>query len=363
MVKFKHKTKDYRLVVKAKLPAGAEISKRELDFFERSGLRGFLKPKLVKKRVLEYTGPVGVTLRERMENPISKYDFLFIIEQLVVATKKLQVNAMPWNKAVWDIDSVFINETTKEVQFIYLPMEDVNKNTDVMGFIDSIIYSAKPEENGDTDFVSRFVYFLKGLPYYDPDKIEEYIIKEDSSIVTIIKKHNTGGSGFITDKPKDYLEHYSKKRGAADDGHLTGLLSAQRELGSADDMQTGLLNEADNEETGLLTQEDDEQTGLLTQEHFPTLRRVSNGQTVEIDKPAFRIGKDISNVDYFISGNKAVSRCHADIITRMDRFFVVDLNSTNKTFINDRCIPARSETEIFDGDRLRLGDEEFVFYA
>lgn len=66
-------------------------------------------------------------------------------------------------------------------------------------------------------------------------------------------------------------------------------------------------------------------------------------------------------VDYFVTNNNAVSRGHADIITRGNRYFVRDLNSKNKTFINGQAIPAQYECEIFDGNRLTLGNEEFIF--
>ncbi|MEE0929374.1 MAG: FHA domain-containing protein, partial [Acutalibacteraceae bacterium] len=79
-----------------------------------------------------------------------------------------------------------------------------------------------------------------------------------------------------------------------------------------------------------------------------------------INKPVFRIGKERSFVDYFVN-NVAVSRSHADIVTRGNSCFVVDLNSKNRTFINNRVIPSNFETEIFDGDTLKLGNEEFIF--
>ena len=64
-----------------------------------------------------------------------------------------------------------------------------------------------------------------------------------------------------------------------------------------------------------------------------------------------------------MTNNGAGSRNHADIITRGNRHFVMDLNSKNRTFINGKVIPVREETEIFNGDSLKLANEEFVFYA
>ena len=93
----------------------------------------------------------------------------------------------------------------------------------------------------------------------------------------------------------------------------------------------------------------------------PTLFRTLTEETISVNKPVFRIGKERSYVDYFVTNNNAVSRSHADIITRGSKYFVIDLNSKNHTYINDQMIAVQCETEIRDGDRLKLGNEEFVF--
>ena len=356
MAKYKAKTKECQLIVKVKLSSGEKINERELDFFTRKYIRGLLKAKMVKKfgfTSIEYTGPIGISLFERLKKPITKYDFLFIIEQIVDISQKVQVNSMSLNKVVWDIHNVFINETTREVQFIYLPLENVEKEADIIALIDSVVYSAKPVQEQNSDYISRFVYFMKGLPKFDAEQIEKFILQEDRSVVNTIKKHYAGQSGFMTDKPKDYYEHYDC------DDEKTGLL--EEATGLLEDEATGLLCE---EETGLLVEE--EETTLLEndeQVHFPSLFRVLTEENISINKPVFRLGKEKSYADYFVSNNNAVSRSHADIITRGQRVFVIDLNSKNKTYINDLLIPVQQETEIFNGDRLRLANEEFIFYG
>ena len=145
----------------------------------------------------------------------------------------------------------------------------------------------------------------------------------------------------------------------------TGLLEEEA-TGLLEEEATGLLDE---EATGLL---DEEATGLLAHEetvpcvekktkNYPTLLRVLTKETISVNKPVFRLGKERSYVDYFVSNNNAVSRSHADIITRGSRYFVLDLNSKNHTYINEQMIPVQCETELRDGDTLKLGNEEFVF--
>lgn len=362
MAKYKIKTKEYQLIVKAKLVSGEKINERELDFFSRKYIRGLLKARLVKKLgfvSIEYTGPIGISLYERLKKPVSQYDFLFIIEQIVDITQKVQKNSMSINKIVWDIHNIFINEVTREMQFIYLPLENTPKEADILGLIESIVYSAKPiEEN--SDYISRFVYFIKSLTRYNAEQIEQFITQEDKSVVRTIKSHCAGQSGFMTDKPKDYYAHYdsANKEMSAVDDEATGLLEDEA-TGLLDDEATGLLY--DNEETGLL---EEEATTLLeeSQPRYPSLLRVITEENICINKPVFRLGKEETYADYFVSNNNAVSRNHADIITRGERVFVIDLNSKNGTYINDQMIPAQQETEIFNGDRLRLANEEFIFY-
>lgn len=354
MPKYKAKTKDCQLFVWAKLGSNEIINERELDFFSRKSIRGLLKAKYIKKLFftgIEYRGPIGISLSERLKKTVTRYDFFFMMEQVVDLTQKLKKNAMPVNKIVWDINNVYINETTREMQFIYLPIETAVAEIEVIAFIESMIYSAKVSNDENTDYISEFTYFIKSLRKFDAEKIEKYIQQKERSIVSTIKKNNAGQSGFMTDKPRDYYAHYDQ------DDEATGMLED-------DDEETGLLNE-DEEETGLLV-EDDEGTGLLeedTSTHYPTLYRLSTEEQIVINKPVFRLGKERTYTDYFVSNNNAVSRSHADIVTRNYRYYIIDLNSKNKTFVNNQVIPVQVETELHNGDSIRLGNEEFVFCA
>ncbi len=97
-------------------------------------------------------------------------------------------------------------------------------------------------------------------------------------------------------------------------------------------------------------------------EWSPHLIRRSNQERIPLNKPLFRIGKEKSFVDYFIGDNTAISRSHAHIITRDGQFFVVDTNSTNRTFINGQMIPPNHEAVLNDGDTLTLANESFEFH-
>ncbi len=288
MPKYKVKYKGCQLIVRTKLSFKEKLDERQLDYFSGKYIRGLLKAKKIKNNLVEYYGPIGISLYDRLKKPINKQDFLFIMEQLVDIVQKLNMNSLIISNVVFDIKNVFINETTRELQFIYLPLQQIQVDTEIFNFMQQIIYTTQPMQEADMDYVSRFVYFIKGLDRFDADKIEKFIYREDKNVVNTIKRHNVGQSGFMTDKPADYYAHYSQK-----DDEATGLL---------DDEATGLLQD---EATGLLN---DEATGLLVENirqiTYATLFRISSNENISINKTVFRLGKDRSNSDYAVADNE-----------------------------------------------------------
>ncbi len=392
MIKFKTKTKNCQLIVRAKLSFDEKIDLNELDRFSRKTIKGFLYPKQLKSRLFEFSGPVGVSLYKRLQTPVTKFEFFFLIEQIVVVLRELQRGQFSFGNVVWDINNTYINTATKELQLIYFPSVMRIPRGSVMPFLESLVYMSKPAVDADTDYLPRFIYFLRNLKSIDCNQIENYIASEEPKAIRVIKTHHTGSSGFLTDKRRDYLEHYEDEatglmqqdeydeatglldqRYYAEDDDATGLLGQNGY--DDDDDATGLLQDDDfNEATGLLTEPDDElfsdtsfvQSGSYPDTPplpFPSLLRVSTNETIRVNKAVFRLGKAMGRVDYCVTDNNAVSRSHADIVTRVSGYYIVDQDSKNKTYIDGQVIPSYQECEIYDGSTLRLGNEEFIFQA
>lgn len=116
-------------------------------------------------------------------------------------------------------------------------------------------------------------------------------------------------------------------------------------------------------ETSMLGQQPVAETTVLHEEPAPLptmyLRRVRSNSMILIDRQQFRIGRDPGVADYIVTDNTAVGRQHADIVQRQGAFFVVDLNSTNHTYLNGNQIQPMQEYPLQNGDQLVLGDECF----
>ena len=93
----------------------------------------------------------------------------------------------------------------------------------------------------------------------------------------------------------------------------------------------------------------------------PYLVRMKTDEHIPLTKPVFRIGKEKSYVDYFISDNTAISRSHANVLIREGKYYIVDTNSTNHTYVDDQLLSSKMETEIVHGTKIRLANEDFEF--
>lgn len=392
MMKIKVKVKDCWLLAKVKIPSELVINTNQCDLLSKKYNYGFLKLNSAKKNRLEFTGTKGISLYERLKKPISEYDFFFIIEQFVDITQKLEKIGLSHNNLVLDLKYVFFNESTKELSFIYLPIATPHSGIGVLAFLEQVIYSAKPFET-DSKYLSKFSYFIKKFNEFDADEVESYICHIDSEIVSVIKKVDLKKNNFMNkaasninvktpvesfdDEPTDLMADDEKTDLMSEDDGKTDLFDGNEPTDLfLNNAQMGLFmkrdNNVDDESTCLLDDEatelfsDDEATDLfdeynIASSEFPTLIRTLTEEVIRINKPVFRIGKEENCVDYIVTNNITISRSHADIISRSGKYFVFDLRSKNKSYINNRVLPAEHEVEIFNGDILKLANEEFLF--
>jgi pSer/pThr/pTyr-binding forkhead associated (FHA) protein len=63
-----------------------------------------------------------------------------------------------------------------------------------------------------------------------------------------------------------------------------------------------------------------------------------------------------------INDNQYSKYSNINQIKSGNEYYIMDLNSTNKTFINGVKLVPNEEKELHDGDNVRLGNEEFVFH-
>ena len=93
------------------------------------------------------------------------------------------------------------------------------------------------------------------------------------------------------------------------------------------------------------------------------LARVKTNERIELSKSEFCIGREEGCVDHLVTDNTAISRRHARFIRKDGGWFVEDLDSVNRTYLNGVALKAGKTFLLRDGDTVRLANEEFLFLS
>ena len=318
--------------VTAMMKAGRKerINETKLSQLARIKPCGIMHVTKTKKDSVIYTCPANINLTDRLKKAISKYDFFFMIEQIVIMVEDVYNNGLNVNSVRFNMDDVYINEMTKEMYFIYFPIVGGQESADIVGFIENIIYTMTPVINEDTNYISRFMYYVRSFHGFNGNAIEKYISREERAVVNVLKNK------AVTMQQQTMQQQ----------------IMQQVMQGSMDG--TTVLSD-----DGISVQQIQQMQPVNY--HFASLTRQVTGEKIELGKPSFVLGKNPEKSDYAVADKTNISRVHAVITTRNGRYYVMDQNSTNGTFINGRIIKAGQETEILPGDCLMLANEEFIF--
>ncbi|WP_096274348.1 FHA domain-containing protein [Paucisalibacillus globulus] len=308
-------------VVAKRLVQNEAINKRELRAIA-NGLFPSLLPVYVeyeKSNVLLKSSIKGMLpLNIYFSGIVHKKMFLEVIYNIVRIAKHCEVNLMNMNNMMLELDCIFLDPGTKAVKCIFWPIVNNHNPVFPSEFFKDIPFQLVFNKHEDHHYVSTYLQYFNEHTSFSIHHFEKFILEL------------MGRSGR--------------------EEHRMGQVEQRNSL------ETTVLDEEDLSGTTVIG------VDLQKEPSFPYLIRESNQERILVNKPSFRIGKERRYCDYFIANNQTVSRSHADIITRGDRYYIIDNNSTNKTFVDQRVIPVLKEIEIFSGTKIRLADEDFVFY-
>lgn len=104
---------------------------------------------------------------------------------------------------------------------------------------------------------------------------------------------------------------------------------------------------------------DPDMTMVLDRRYLLVLKDIQNPDRIfkyPLDNKVV-IGRNVDKVDIAIDYNLTVSGQHCEIFVKNQRFYIRDLNSSNKTCLNGSVL--KSEAEIFSGSLIKVGEVEF----
>lgn len=369
-------------VVVNKLTHQETINESELHVIA-GGSIGSLIPVVAeqsKKGVVINASIVGmISLQSYFSSLMTKKMFLNVIIQMITVVKDCEKKLMDVNNLMLNWDYIFLDPRTKKMKCIFWPVVN-NQNAVVMAeFFQELPFRVVFTNHENHDYVTQYVSYFKNNAAFSINHFEKMILDMMGNEAESSSYFNNAKVCSMCRKVSEESAKYCPNCGTPLNMAAREVLGISEFIGINDTVDfvprevlgisevLGLEETQSFSETGI---SGSDVTGgttvlgvdVLEKPVFPYLIREKTQEKINVDKPSFRIGKESIDCDYLISNNNAVSRNHADIITRNHRYYIIDHNSTNKTYVDDLVIPVEKEVELFLGTRIKLANEEFVFY-
>ena len=93
---------------------------------------------------------------------------------------------------------------------------------------------------------------------------------------------------------------------------------------------------------------------------YITLNQGGISERVVVNKSSFKIGRMIGEVD-LITESKAIGKIHCEIVKEDGKYYIVDLNSKNGTYLNGVRLKSNNRYHLNNGDNIKLANVDGKF--
>ena len=398
-----------RITIANRLSYPEAINERVYNAIASGMFEGLLPLSIYQKRketVVECVVQGLIPLNQYFNGIVTKKMFLDFVHEIAQLIKNCEKNMINANNLDLQSDKIFIDPQTKSVKCIFWPVVNNQLGVPPHIFLNQLPYELNFYPNEDNAYLETYKAFFSGMNPFSVNSFDRMVLKLSGKsgvgYYTTPSEALSGalkGSGRMESREPEIknrsgieydpfgnsfgqtgANHAQQEAGHQFDNHVVcRSCGAKNRANSKFCMQCGtkFVQEApqwqersgSGKTGGCDTMALGEDTGGTTvvgydvpeQPIYPILHRIRTEEKRRVDKPVFRIGTEQSYCDFFICDNTFISRSHADIVTRSGRYYIVDRNSTNRTFIDGKVIPAEREIEIFAGTKIRLANEDFIF--
>lgn len=303
-------SKNYEeFTINFKLEEDVPIDQYELTMYNYEFVGNNTKCQVVEidnVRALQFKIPATLPLELFLKKQLYKGEFLSIISNIMNQLMYFDENKMPLNKLLLNIQYMYIELSTLDVQLIYMPVNKKFADCNITEFIQKFIGAIRFANMDCVELVDKILKYLDSKLMFDLQDFYNYVLS---------------------------LEQDMLLEDAGTDSDLRGKGS-----------------------TTVLT------TSSNYSNPVPYLLRLKTNELIPILTKEFMVGKS-ADANYQIIDNKKVSRRHAIFRISNGECYVRDNESTNHTFVNGKLLQPGVEIILSNDDYIRLGDEEFRFWV
>lgn len=406
MSKIVFENKKGKITIINKLTYPETINERVYNAIASEMFEGFLPVSIRQKRKetrVECAVSGLVSLTQYFNGIVTKKMFLDVVYEIAQQIKNCEKNMINPNNLDLQNDRIFVDPQTKSVKCIFWPVVNNQRSNPPYIFLKQLPYELNFNSHEDNEYLETYKAFFNGVNPFSVNSfdrmIKKLLGKRDDSGHMAPSEALSGNLGTgakvekreINVKKKNEIEYdplaedsdyFNDKKDVRKIEHDATYVFCSH-CGSRNQMGSNFCSKCGTQLQGLNAEKepnprdsngrgttvlggDSGGTTVLGYDEpeeptFPKLTRLRTEEVIVVDKPDFRIGTERKHCDLFICDNNYISRSHADIITKDDRYYIIDRNSRNKTYVDGKVIPIEKTVEIFSGTKIRLANEDFIF--
>lgn len=323
------------------------LSRRELGYLENRTVKGFLPPEITEKKglvTLRYDAQGLLPLTEYLSmGTISKKEFLDIVRQFVLLEKELVSGYFSKSRVVYLASLVMIHPASHELYFLYVPLQPFTAEGSLRETLQDCIQYAVFDAADDTRYVQEYIRLVADENAFSLFLLEAFLDKHTPG--------NTPKAGRMCPRCKSLLspgDSLCPLCGTAitPDGEISVATARVTEGAVVSACSTPRYIPAPAQEA----LSDSPKAVLL----------IRGAERIPLTQFPCRIGKQSECVNLVLN-NPVVSRKHADILCEQGAYYVVDLGSTNGTFVDGHRIRPGERVMIEDGSAISFVNETYLF--
>lgn len=301
------------------------------------------------------------TLEAMFKKTLNKKQVLSIVKGLV-SVYEMGAQGIPVSYIVKDPTYIYINESTFEVKCILIAIkQDVLPLAEIPAFFREIISQMIFDENDKDNYVAKMLSIINATDF-SIGNLKDYVDKEIE----------------VTGKPVAQNQVKVNKIGVMNNIQNANK-QAQMPQGMPPVQPMGqppvqpmpkpqgmppvqpMPKPQETPAQPMSAMPNGSFVGQMGSKPIPHMVRKKTGETINITKSEFSIGKSKTKADYSIEDNPAISRVHCIIVQREGVNYIKDNNSTNHTYLNGVELAPGKEHLLKNKTLIQMGDEEFVF--
>ena len=325
-----------------------EINLREYNAIKTGAISGLILFEIVQEqKPVILSSDLGdlVPVKEHLERAVlSKSMFCALIKSAIGILEALKKSFFNLNLLLYNPQSVYIDPNNWELHFVYIPVQPYMTEEKPRDFFKGIIRYASFDQTENTDYVQNYIQIIN-----EGADVSLFVLKEFINVLD--QNVDRADSTLRCPKCNSFVSSGDTSCGMCGYSLQKHYSQEDNQKASTDRHSSFSVNE---DESGLITVF---RAGNIKKAY---LVNESGNETIPISKIPFRIGKLLDTSDHRIENN-AVSRKHADIVKENDIFYVIDLYSTNGTYVNGKRIQSGVKEKIADQDIVCFANAKYTF--